>query len=467
MATAEWTRHAPIAPHAPNVSHRAASPGALGNQSHLRRLAVREQPLQARLTIGAVDDPLEQEADAAADRVMRMADPLVSLSSAPPRLSRKCAECEEGDEKGEPLLRRAAAAGGGMDGAAAPPIVQDVLNSPGQPLDSATHEFMASRFGADFADVRIHTDARAARSAAAVGALAYTVGRDLVFGAGQFQPGEQRGRHLLAHELAHVVQQGGATGVVQRLIREPYPWQGVITPAIGAHVRSAPNSSDPSNIVDSIPAGERVTVTSATGNWLRIQSRYRGPLLEGYIYHHLVDDAASHEMAGSVGTTMVWEGSGPGSGTDFESWASAPTEAPFPAVTATTVMNCWEAVLLSAYRARAISWRWIHNLYTATPVRDWVTTMSRGSLHNYAVPGPNLPMPQRGDLVFFNGIDHVALATGSGSDVYTFWPPPNTAFALVGGTTDQVKVSTIEALANWWPTSGRPPPTIQFGSPAW
>jgi hypothetical protein len=171
-------------------------------------------------------------------------------------------------------------------------------------------------------------------------------------------------------------------------------------------------------------------------------------------------------MAGSVGTTMVWEPSGPGSGTDFESWASAATETPFPAVTATTVMNCWEAVLLSAYRAGALSWTWIHNLYTITPVRDWVATMSRGSLHNYAIPGPNLRMPQRGDLVFFNGIDHVALATGSGSDVYTFWPPPNTPFTP-GGTTDKVKVFTIEALASWWSTRRRASPTIQFGSPAW
>jgi len=89
----------------------------------------------------------------------------------------------------------------------APPIVAEVLNSPGQPLDSATSTFMESRFGHDFSQVRVHTDSYAARSARAIDARAYTVGRNIVFGAGQFLPGTQMGRQLLAHELTHVVQQ--------------------------------------------------------------------------------------------------------------------------------------------------------------------------------------------------------------------------------------------------------------------
>src|SRR5206468_790245 len=107
-----------------------------------------------------------------------------------------------------------------------------------------------------------------------------------------------------------------------------------------------------------------------------VESRYRGPLLRGYIFHTLVDDAASTSMAASVGTTMVWRPSGPGSGTTFEAWASAATEAPFPAVSSTTVMNCWEAVLLSAFRARTINWNWIHSLYTSGPASGWVARMS-------------------------------------------------------------------------------------------
>jgi hypothetical protein len=92
--------------------------------------------------------------------------------------------------------------------ATAPAIVHEVLRSPGQPLDAQTRAFMEPRFGHDFSKVRIHTDARAAESAQAVSAHAYTAGRDVVFGRGQYSPSTQAGRILLAHELTHVVQQG-------------------------------------------------------------------------------------------------------------------------------------------------------------------------------------------------------------------------------------------------------------------
>ena len=88
-----------------------------------------------------------------------------------------------------------------------PPIVHDVLRSPGQPLDAETRGFMEPRFGHDFSRVRVHTDELAAESAQAVNALAYTVGRDVVFGAGRFAPNTMPGRQLLAHELTHTIQQ--------------------------------------------------------------------------------------------------------------------------------------------------------------------------------------------------------------------------------------------------------------------
>lgn len=85
--------------------------------------------------------------------------------------------------------------------------IHEVLHSHGQPLDSATRVFMESRFGHDFSQVRVHTDARAAESAQGVGALAYTVGRDMVFGSGQYAPRTITGSRLLAHELTHTLQQ--------------------------------------------------------------------------------------------------------------------------------------------------------------------------------------------------------------------------------------------------------------------
>jgi Domain of unknown function (DUF4157)/DNA/RNA non-specific endonuclease len=96
-----------------------------------------------------------------------------------------------------------------------PPIVHEVLNSPGQQLDPATRAFMEPRFGHDFGNVRVHTDARAAESARAVHAHAYTVGHNVVFAANEFAPGTRQGRDLLAHELAHTIQQRRASSAVQ------------------------------------------------------------------------------------------------------------------------------------------------------------------------------------------------------------------------------------------------------------
>lgn len=95
-----------------------------------------------------------------------------------------------------------------------PSIVHEVLSSSGQPLDAQTRTFMEPRFSHDFSQVRIHTDERAVQSAQAVDALAYTVGQDVVFGAGQYAPASTIGKRLLAHELTHVVQQasGPVTG---------------------------------------------------------------------------------------------------------------------------------------------------------------------------------------------------------------------------------------------------------------
>ncbi|MBR0565471.1 DUF4157 domain-containing protein [Azoarcus sp. L1K30] len=93
-----------------------------------------------------------------------------------------------------------------------PEEVGAVLHRAGQPLPDAIREDFESRFGHDFSHVRIHTDAQAAQSAAAVSARAYTVGRDIVFNRGEFQPGSHQGRHLLAHELTHVIQQAQMSG---------------------------------------------------------------------------------------------------------------------------------------------------------------------------------------------------------------------------------------------------------------
>jgi hypothetical protein len=127
--------------------------------------------------------------------------------SGSPSLSGECEECRKNRDS---AIRR-----GANDYRAAPrsahsevpSIVQEVLGSPGEPLDQATRDFMAPRFGHDFSKVRVHTDARAAESARTVNALAYTVGRDIVFDGDRHQLHSPAGQRLIAHELAHTIQQ--------------------------------------------------------------------------------------------------------------------------------------------------------------------------------------------------------------------------------------------------------------------
>jgi hypothetical protein len=128
-------------------------------------------------------------------------------------LQRKC-DCgqhtiagDECEKCGKEKLQRSAAGRAEQPQAEAPPIVHEVLRSTGQPLDRQTRAFMESRFAHDFSHVRVHTDGRAAQSARAVNALAYTVGHDLVFASGEYKPQGSAGKRLLAHELAHVLQQ--------------------------------------------------------------------------------------------------------------------------------------------------------------------------------------------------------------------------------------------------------------------
>ena len=205
--------------------------------------AANAMPIQAKLTVNEPGDAYEQEADAVADKVMRMPDPSVfnpeipfnkvSISS----LQRKCATCDEEEkvqrkedsEEEQPVqlkpisdftIQRACAdcekddekihrkesgnTGGGMS---VPPIVSDVISNGGASLDKGTQQFMENRMGQDFSNVQVHTDSKAAESAQSINALAYTSGNHVVFGSGQYQPNTEGGKRLLAHELVHVGQQ--------------------------------------------------------------------------------------------------------------------------------------------------------------------------------------------------------------------------------------------------------------------
>ena len=150
--------------------------------------------LQRKLNISATDDPLELEADRVADQLMAM-PAHAEFSNIAPRIQRYTGQASRK-----------------LD--AAPTSVEQVLASPGRPLEPSLQQDMEQRFSYDFSHVRTHTGTTAQQSARDVNAHAYTVGHNIVFGAGKFSPNTQTGRRLLAHELTHVVQQtcGEANG---------------------------------------------------------------------------------------------------------------------------------------------------------------------------------------------------------------------------------------------------------------
>ncbi len=158
-----------------------------------------------------------------------------------------------------------------------PPIVHDVLSSPGKPLSSETRAFMEPRFGHDFSKVRVHTDAKAAESARAVNALAYTVGTDVVFGTMEYAPGTMGGRRLLAHELTHVLQQGGmAANRVGRL-------------ELGdTHGPAEDEAKQTSVNMHPDKSGESASSGFARGSWSRF-----GPVRSGTIQRQTVPPGAT------------------------------------------------------------------------------------------------------------------------------------------------------------------------------
>ncbi len=177
--------------------------------------------VQTKLEIGGVDDPLEHEADAMADRIMRM--PLGDVGRMPmsqvqfqgvsalpiSKVQRKCAACEQEDEK---IQRKPSSqAGAGQANAA---LTQQIHNTrgQGQSLDGETRSQMEQGFGRDFSQVNIHTGAYAAQMSRELNAKAFTVGSDIYFNAGQYHPASAEGKHLLAHELTHTIQQHAGIG---------------------------------------------------------------------------------------------------------------------------------------------------------------------------------------------------------------------------------------------------------------
>jgi hypothetical protein len=280
FATSE-KRSAPAVRKARPYVHHPIGPVLQAQQADIRRI-LRSTGAQAKLTIGRPNDKYEQEADRIADKVMRMPEPCVQRTGI-------CPECEEDrdefvqskpladqisplvqrqveeEEEEEPIQAKLADGGllqrqeeeleeeeeiiqskGGIG--QTPGFATDLessihsLRTSGQSLPPSTRGFFETRFGRDFSNVRVHTDSTAAQTTKAVQAKAFTVGNDVVFGSGQYEPQTADGKHLLAHELTHAVQQKGKkqnSPIIQRRVRVT---SGAIGQILGYFHRICPGS---------------------------------------------------------------------------------------------------------------------------------------------------------------------------------------------------------------------------------
>ena len=212
-------------------------------------------PIQAKLKIGQPGDKYEQEADRVANQVMRMPEPQCPeceedvsrkplsiqrlAQSTGHNIQRQCTECEEEiqrqpieeEEEEEELLQAKESIG--YTPTVTPKIHGQInsLRGGGQPLSESDRSFFEPRFGHSFSGVQVHTGTPAAEAVRAVNAKAFTVGQDIVFGAGQFAPDSQAGKQLLAHELTHVIQQTPRLSRKSLVIQRQSPSGGPSTPA--------------------------------------------------------------------------------------------------------------------------------------------------------------------------------------------------------------------------------------------
>jgi len=214
--------------------------------------------LQTKLKIGSPNDEYEQEADRVADQVMRMPAPAFKGNAAPPAIQRKCAKCEEEEHSTEPAIQRKCEECGHeapirqvqskSSGPAGPQVNANLqsrieqLRGGGEPLSAELRSYFEPRMGNDFSGVRVHTNPEAAGTASALNALAFTSGRNIFFGAGNYAPGSAEGKRLLAHELVHVVQQRDSHAVVMRSTGSASSGSGAPAgpPATGTSSATAP-----------------------------------------------------------------------------------------------------------------------------------------------------------------------------------------------------------------------------------
>lgn len=201
-----------VPPHATEAASVPALTTHVEKESHIPSLAIERLPIQRKLAIGATDDPLEREADHMADHIMRKTEGSL--------LQKKCSHCEEEENiqrKGHsPFLQRMSDS---RTTVASDQVTNQIKSTQGggKPLGNEARSFMENRFDRDFSNVRIHTGNYASQLNNELNAQAFTVGSDIYFNENKYTTETTEGKHLLAHELTHTIQQGnGLNRKIQR-----------------------------------------------------------------------------------------------------------------------------------------------------------------------------------------------------------------------------------------------------------
>jgi cell wall-associated NlpC family hydrolase len=384
----------------------------------------------------------------------------------------------------------------------------------GTPLDGGTASRMSAVLGSDVSAARIHTGSIAARKANEAGALAYAIGHHVVMGAAAPGAGTLEGDALLAHELAHVVQQSdaaadpaarrmpigaesaaaeahadeaavgaiagltGGKGLAARLggaFKTGLQLQRCESAATRAHNKlvhlqglnevdfrrevGAATRADTETFLNSISPADRATYAVLISRIRNERVIANAEQLEGHLYWA---GPSGPDGTGQIRTTTTRPNdtrTGNETNTnDFAVWVrggAEPTDA--------SRMNCWEMVLYSAYRSGVVPKSWIvqiHHDATAAGAANYHDTLAAalgfGGSAGWA-PGQVIP---RGNLVFFNGMAHVAISTGNvvgtEHEVMSLWILPGTG---TGNFNSVNQRTTVEALGRAYPSAVRHAPS--------
>lgn len=433
----------------------------------------KEALLQTKLKISEPGDQYEQEADRIADEVMQIPEPSIQRQVEP----------EEEDE--EELVQSKAIAtskNSPTQKSNVPSIVHQVLRSSGQPLDPTARAFFDPRFGHDFSQVRLHTDALSTDSAEKLGARAYTVGTDIAFGTGQYAPETKAGRHLLAHELAHVVQQRQGVSLKIRMSRLSdfndkhkkherakltdaeieatdefkaymdskliWQWQLKVTREEALLAAKL--------ILREMRGGKAVTWESQARSFVLTARKQLGTLKE------------TEKLVGK----LQWF---PSQESEFKDPANAQSDfarfvlADGPKPTDTSQMNCFEMILFGAFRGGMVTKDRIEKIYKEAAKLSGMAistlienSLCKGSKRTFNPTDSKSPEPLPGDIIIFDSIGyHTAISRGT-KDA----SGKHQVISLAGSNdpnfSQKVQKTTIEELLPMTALS-----TVEFCTSAW